>query len=110
MQELMSRVEQDPKLLRELLSIFLEEFPVKVQKLQEALEHEDLAQAIVFSHGLKGMLSNLSVTQAASCAAQMEQMARNGQMALVKQTFTVFEQELRGLLPELQAHLAEARR
>lgn len=110
MQELMNRVEHDRELLQELLSIFSEEFPAKLQKLREALAHEDLNEAIVYSHGLKGMLSNLSITQAASRAAQMEQMARTGQMAALKQACTLFEQEVQGLLPELQAHIVEARR
>lgn len=110
MEELLSRVEQDKDLLHELVSIFVDEFPVKFEELREVVGREDLAQTVVLSHGLKGMLTNLSIVQAASCAAQMEQMARAGQAVALKQAFTVFEQEVNGLLPELQAHLAEARR
>jgi HPt (histidine-containing phosphotransfer) domain-containing protein len=109
-QELLSRVEQDRDLLHELLSIFVEEFPVKLQELRDALAREDLARAGIVSHGLKGMLSNLSIAQAASCAAQIELMARKREAASAKEALEALEKEVQGLLPELQGHLAEVRR
>ena len=110
MEELLSRVEQDRDLLHELLSIFVEEFPVKLEELREVVAREDLPRLIVVSHGLKGMLANLSIVQAASLVAQIEQMARSGKAAGLKEAFAAFEREVHGLLPELQAHLAEAQR
>jgi HPt (histidine-containing phosphotransfer) domain-containing protein len=110
MEELLSRVEQDRELLHELLAIFVDEFPLRLEELRDALARQDLRQGMIVSHALKGMLSNLSIVQAAWCAAQMEQMARNGQAAAFVEAFTVFEQEVQGLIPELQAHLAEAQR
>ena len=110
MEELLSRVEQDRELLHELLSIFVGEFPVKLEELRDAMERQDLARVMVVSHGLKGMLSNLSIGQAASCAAQIEQIARNRQTGSLKEALSALEQEVHGLLPEIQAHLAEVQR
>jgi HPt (histidine-containing phosphotransfer) domain-containing protein len=110
MEELLSRVEQDRELLHELLSIFVDEFPVKLQELREAIAHENLMQTVVASHALKGMLSNMSVVQGASSAAQIEQIARNGQTGALRQALAAFENEVQGLVGEFQTHLAEVSR
>ena len=105
MNELMSRVENDRALAQELLSIFIEEFPGKLQMLAQAVTRGDLSEARILSHALKGALLNISVTQAAGKAANVEQTARDGNVAQVMRAFAAFEQEVDGLLPELQAHL-----
>jgi two-component system, sensor histidine kinase and response regulator len=106
-QELLDRVEQDRDLLNELLSIFVDEFPVKLQEVRDAVLAGNLAEVAVVSHGLKGMLANLSIAQAASCAALIEQLARKGQPIPVKEALSALEREIQGLLPEIQAHLSE---
>jgi HPt (histidine-containing phosphotransfer) domain-containing protein len=110
MQELLNRVEQDRELLNELLSIFIDEFPVKLEELRAAVACGDVTRVVIVSHGLKGMLSNLSIEQAASRAAQIEQKARSGEAASLKQALNALEQEVKGLLAEMQAHLGEVRR
>lgn len=106
-QELLARVEQDRELLNELLSIFVDEFPDKLQEVRDAVLGGNLAEVAVVSHGLKGMLANLSIAQAAWCAAQIEQLARGGQAAPLKQALNALENEVQGLLSEIQAHLSE---
>jgi two-component system, sensor histidine kinase and response regulator len=110
MDELLKRVEQDRALLNDLLSIFLDEFPAKLQELRDAVEERKLPRVIVTSHGLKGMLANLSIARAASCAAAVEQMARDGQSASLEDGIRALEKEVEGLLPEVRAHLAEVGR
>jgi two-component system, sensor histidine kinase and response regulator len=110
MRELLLRVENDRELLNELISVFAEEFPLKIRELKEALAKEDLSQVAIASHTLKGMLANVSVEGAASKAANLEQIARTGQGALLNQAFAAFEEEAQGILPELQAFVVEARR
>ena len=110
MDELLKRVEEDRELLNELLSIFVDEFPLKLQELRDAVEARDMSRVIVTSHGLKGMLSNLAIARASSCAAQVEQLARDGQGAALKDGIRALEQEVAGLLPEVRAHLAEVGR
>jgi two-component system, sensor histidine kinase and response regulator len=108
--ELMARVENDRDLLRELLGLFIEEFPGKLEALAKAVASGDLAQVRVLSHALKGALLNMSITQAAGQAAHLEQIAHNGQKEQLREAFAGFERQVKGLLPELQAHLAEAER
>lgn len=110
LQELLVRVEHDRHLLNELLSIFVEEFPLKLQQLKEAVAREHLPDVVLVSHALKGMLANLSVTEAAVAAADLERIARSGQTTLLTQALTAFERQTQGLVPELRAQLTEARR
>jgi HPt (histidine-containing phosphotransfer) domain-containing protein len=105
--ELLARVDNDRELLHDLLSIFKEEFPRHLYALQEAVACEDCKQAEAVSHTLKGMLSNLAVTRAAACAAQLEQLARGDDKKSLKEALTAFEREVRGLLPEMETYMAE---
>ncbi len=108
LQELLARVDNDRELLRDLLSIFAEEFPRHLAALQEAVAREDAKQVAVVSHTLKGMLSNLAVTRAAASVGQLEQQARGGDPSSLKQAFSAFERDVQGLLPEMETYMAEA--
>ena len=110
MSELLARTENDRELVAELLSIFVDEFPGKLQSLRDALAREDLPQVAIASHTLKGMLSNLAVAKAASSAAKLEQIARAGQKASVHEAFGAFQRDTEGLMPEVQAQIEEAQR
>jgi two-component system, sensor histidine kinase and response regulator len=106
--ELLARVDNDRELLRDLLSIFAEEFPRYLLALQDAVAHEDVKQVATVSHTLKGMLSNLAVTKAAASAGQLEQQAHVGDQSSLKQAFAAFELDVQGLLPEMETYMAEA--
>lgn len=105
--ELLSRVDNDRELLRDLLSIFKEEFPQQKRALQEAVERQDAKEVAVVSHTLKGMLSNLAVSRAAAAAGCLEQLARDGAKAALPEAFTAFENEVQGLLPEMETYIVE---
>jgi HPt (histidine-containing phosphotransfer) domain-containing protein len=108
--ELLNRVDNDRELLHDLLTIFKEEFPRHLQALHDAVTSQDMTQTRVVSHTLKGMLSNLAVTGAATAAAQLEQLADDGAKASLQEAFTAFELQVQGLLPEMETHMAEVRR
>jgi HPt (histidine-containing phosphotransfer) domain-containing protein len=52
--ELLARVDNDRELLYELLTIFKEEFPRRLQALREAVDSGDGKLVAVAAHGLKG--------------------------------------------------------
>jgi two-component system sensor histidine kinase/response regulator len=101
--ELLARVENDRELLRELLEIFKDEFPRQLLSLREAVEAKDGTRVATAAHTLKGMLSNLTATQAATTAGRLEQMGRTGEAAEFAQLFSIFENDARSLLPQLEA-------
>jgi CheY-like chemotaxis protein/HPt (histidine-containing phosphotransfer) domain-containing protein len=107
--ELLARVDNDRELLCDLLSIFKEEFPGYIKSLEGAVVRKDVADVASISHTLKGMLSNLAVAKASASAARLEQLARARETASLLDAFAAFEQEVHGLLPEMETYMAEAR-
>jgi|SRR3989440_884608 len=107
--ELLARVENDRELLRELVSIFKDEFPRQCNDLREAIAHQNTARVANVSHALKGMLTNLAVTDAAKGAFAIENLARQGETASFAKAFAEFEQQSQGLLQEMEACLNEVR-
>jgi CheY-like chemotaxis protein len=106
-EELLARVENDRELLRDLLAIFKEEFPRQLLALREAVEAGDGDRVATAAQTLRGMLSNLSATQAAATAARLEQMGRKKETLGFQEAFGVFENDANRLLPQLDACLTE---
>ena len=105
--ELLSRVENDRELMRDLLSIFKEEFPRHQRALREAVESLDAKQVASEAHTLKGMLSNLAAREAAVAASRLEQLGRDGKSAEFRESLVRFDNIVEELLPQLDACMAE---
>jgi hypothetical protein len=52
-------------------------------------------------------LSNLAVNRAAAAAGYLEQLAREGAKAALPEAFAAFENEVHGLLPEMETYIVE---
>jgi HPt (histidine-containing phosphotransfer) domain-containing protein len=102
--QLLVRVENDHELLRELVDIFRKDLPCLLQLLQESVAREDMKNVETTSHTLNGMLSALSVTQAAAMASRLEHMGREGRMSELAGVLTLLETELTYLLTELDEY------
>jgi len=63
-EELLARVENDRELLRDLLTIFREEFPHQLSRLTRSCGSKKWKRVAAAAHALRGMLSNLAATQA----------------------------------------------
>lgn len=105
--ELLTRVENDRELMRDLLSIFKEEFPRRHRALREAVESLDTKQVASEAHALKGMLSNLAAREAAGAAARLEQLGRDGKSAEFRESLATFDNIAEELLLQLDACMAE---
>jgi HPt (histidine-containing phosphotransfer) domain-containing protein len=107
--ELLARVDNDAELLRELIAIFKIEFPRHLCALREAIGQGNLKNVQRSGHTLRGMLSNLGATRAAAAAARLEQLGDSSDGNVLKSALALFETEVTGLLPELEACVAKAR-
>jgi HPt (histidine-containing phosphotransfer) domain-containing protein len=109
--ELLSRVDNDRELLLDLMSIFKEDFPRHVRELTDVVAARDYKKMAVVSHTLKGMLANLAVPRAAAAAAKLEQLGRdNGGEPEIADALGAFQREVQGLIPEMEAYMAEVQR
>lgn len=109
MDELLTRVENDRDLLRELIDLFKQELPRILQHLRSSIAGGDIQNVEVASHTLKGMLSGLSAMRAAATVSQLEAMARAGKTTDMPAGLKLLEKEITELLPELDACTAEAK-
>ncbi len=107
LEELLERTENDRDLMRDLLSIFKEEFPQRHQALREAVKSLNTAQVIMEAHALKGMLSNLAAVEAATAVAELEQLGRKSETSRFIESFSRFEAIAKELLRQVEACMAE---
>ncbi len=109
--ELLERVDNDQELIRELLTIFREDFPRTLQSLETAVSAGDLKNSAVLSHTLKGMLASLGVIRAAAAAAKIEQLASSSaEKESLREAFDALRNEAARLMPELEAYMTEVPR
>src|SRR6202030_2277269 len=103
--ELLARVDNDAELLRELIAIFKTEFPRLLLGLRQAIGQGNLTNVRKSGHTLRGMLSNLAATRATAAAARLEQLRDSSDSTALKSALALFESEVTGLLPELEAYV-----
>lgn len=108
--ELLERVDNDQDLLRELLTIFKEDFPRTMRSLESAVTAADLKNASRLSHTLKGMLSSLGAARAATGASRVEELALAGETISLQGAFDALQAQTASLLPELDAYMSEVPR
>ena len=105
--ELLERAENDRELMRDLLAIFMEEFPQRLHALRESVASLNATNVVLEAHALKGMLSNLAAVEAAIAAADLERLARNGETSKLPESFSRFEAIAKELSRQVEACMAE---
>ena len=105
--ELLKRVEGDQELLRELLLMFREDSLSNLQEARSLLTQNDLQGLSRVAHTLKGMLRNLSMTEAAEIAATLESKAREGLKEESRESLDGLEKGITDIAPQVDAQLAE---
>lgn len=107
LEELLERTENDRELMRDLLTIFQEEFPERLQALNEAVASRNAANVALEAHALKGMLSNLAAIEAAAAVAELERLGRNKETSKLLESFSHFEAIAQELSRQVEACMAE---
>jgi HPt (histidine-containing phosphotransfer) domain-containing protein len=108
-EELMLRLDGDQEFLRELLVIFQQDAWSNVEKSCDAISRGDFEALARAAHTLKGILRNQAMGRAADVAAALEEAARKALPEAWALLLPQLQQELEGLLPEVEAQLAEVK-
>jgi CheY-like chemotaxis protein len=106
--ELLSRVENDEDLAREILTIFQSDVPAHEQSLRLAVEAKSADEVRKYAHAFKGMLANLAAASAAAIASNLEQAAKSGQSEKFAPLWSEFREELSRVMREVETFLAGA--
>jgi HPt (histidine-containing phosphotransfer) domain-containing protein len=74
-------VDDDRELLAELIEIFLEDCPQRLQELDHAVKEGNASGAREAAHSLKGMVAGFDAGSAHRLAAEMENLGKVGDLS-----------------------------
>jgi two-component system sensor histidine kinase/response regulator len=103
----LSRVGGDVDLLREIGSLFLQEYPQGVRDLRTAVTDRDPRGIERKAHSLKGSVATFGAGPAFQAAMALENKARCGDLAQIDSTLQDFESSLANLCIEIQNLISE---
>lgn len=94
-------VEEDLELLGELVEIFLQDYPKRLEDLQEAIGAGDAKKVHRVAHSIKGAVSGFGANRAKQLSQQLELMGMNSDLAKAQTTFQDLESELHRVVAEV---------
>ena len=100
---LVSRVDRDPQLLKDLVDLFLEECPRLVDEIRAALITKDALAVERGAHRMKGTTSNLAAQMTSEAALRLERLAHEGDLVHAQSALEELEYQLLRLNPALRA-------
>ena len=106
--EALNRVDGDRELLSEMAGVFLDEYPLLLVTMQDALSHGN-AQTLTYAvHTLKGSVANFAASRVFEAALKLEKIGRQGNLSQAKTALAELEAELARLAPLLTSLKMEA--
>jgi len=98
----LSRVGGDTDLLKEIVELFLMDYPTTLEKIRSAVATRDAAALEHHAHSLKGSVSTFGAQHAFEAALELERKGRTGDLAGVDDGLGQLEHALGALRPELE--------
>lgn len=104
---LWDRVNGDEALLRELVGIFLDEYPMVLRNIGAGIRQQSFDQVRKFSHKLKGTALQFSGSGVSALAASLERMGLEKSLQDAERLFSNLEHETEELARSLQFMISE---
>jgi PAS domain S-box-containing protein len=98
----LSRVGGDVDLLKEVIELFLDDYPGTFEKIKNAVAASDASALEHHAHSLKGSVSTFGANRAFEAAFALEKQGRSGDLRGVQEGLFQLDQALEALRPELQ--------
>lgn len=98
----LSRVGGDRDLLKEVVELFLSDYPNTLDKIRDAVSAQDAHALEHHAHSLKGSVSTFGAQGAFDAALALERKGRNGDLAGIEEGLGRLESALGTLRPELE--------
>jgi HPt (histidine-containing phosphotransfer) domain-containing protein len=99
----LSRVGGDLELLREVVGLFLDDYPRSLDMIREAVANGDQSSLERHAHSLKGSVSTFGAQEAFDAALALEKQGRTGDLASSQAGLRRLERALTALRPDLEA-------
>ena len=103
----LARLEGDMQLLKDMVGLFLEDYPRLLSEVQEAIAHGDSQALARAAHAVKGSVANFAARDAFDAALALETIGRDGDMARAEHTYAVMERKVKRLSSALASLLVE---
>lgn len=100
---LWNRIGGDMELLRDLVTIFCDQYPTLLGRLKEAIEQHSFSDVQKFSHKLRGSALQFSGSTVAELADLLEQMGQKQSLDGAAEIFSRLQQEVAELVRSLRA-------
>ena len=97
----LSRVGGDIDLLKEVVELFLDDYPSTFEKIKGAVASSDASALEHHAHSLKGSVSTFGASRAFEAAFALEKQGRSGDLTGAPDHVAQLEQALEALRPEL---------
>jgi PAS domain S-box-containing protein len=98
----LSRVGGDVDLLKEVIELFLDDYPGTFEKIKGAVASSDASALEHHAHSLKGSVSTFGANRAFEAAFALEKQGRSRDLSAAQEGLSQLEQALEALRPELQ--------
>ena len=98
----------DDSFLRELIQIYLDDSPQRIDEIEECLEKGDAIRLTRAAHSLKGSSANFGATQLRAISEKIEHLGREGAMAQVPAEIPELKAEFGRVKAALEALLSPA--
>ena len=99
----LSRVGGDVDLLKEVIGLFLDDYPDTFDKIKGAIAASDAAALEHYAHSLKGSVSTFGAGPAFEAAFALERQGRERDLRGATEGAVQLEQALLALRPELES-------
>jgi two-component system sensor histidine kinase/response regulator len=97
----LSRVGGDVELLKEVVELFLDDYPSTFEKIKGAVASHDASALEHHAHSLKGSVSTFGANRAFEAAFTLEKQGRSGDLSEAPDGLDQLEKALEALRPEL---------
>jgi two-component system sensor histidine kinase/response regulator len=99
----LARVGGDLDLLKEIATLFVEDYPKVLLELHQAVESGDAQAVERTAHGLKGSVSTFGARAAMEAARTLESLGRARELSDLHTVLHTLEHALADLRPELES-------
>jgi len=101
MGEVLERAGGDVELVMEVAGLFLDNCPMLLSEMQEAIARQDSKALERAAHTLKGSAANLVAKSVSEAASRLEMIGRDGEITRAQEAYKVLEEEVQRLSPVL---------
>ena len=105
--EILDRLGGNVGLLQSIVSLFEEDSPGQMARIQDAIRARDAGALIVAAHTLKGSLLALSADRASAAALELEKLGRESRLNGAAEWFAILESEVAAVGSELKKIVRE---